>query len=487
MRADVQDPAGSILTPPNSEKPTPGKLKKVLARFRRDPVFFVTYAFNVEPTHQQAQILRAIAKPGAKVSVSSGHGIGKTAALAWAIDWFLLFFPHCRIPCTAPTSSQLHSVLWAELKRWHSVMEEPWKSELKVMKDKVIVVSDPDRFAVARTARKEDAEALQGFHAKNLLFIIDEASGVHDKIFESARGSLSTKRARVLMTSNPTRLQGFFWKSHHRNRNHWTRFQFSSEDSPLVDKAYVEEIREEYGDDSDYFRVRVAGKFPRAAISQLISLELAEAAARRKLGKSDYYFAPVVLGVDVAWEGDDRSVVVLRQGLHSRVLGHWRNLSTMALGDLVAQFEDQYQADAVFVDAGWGAGTIDRLRSLNRNPIPVFFGESAMEQKRFANKRAEMWVRLLEWLQHGGQIPDMPELIEDLTGPMKMFSPSGKIQLERKEDMKKRGLASPDFGDALALTFASPVSRKKPIETRLSLDYIQDHAEYEYDVLSLED
>lgn len=426
-------------------------------RFHADPVYMVRSLWGIDPTGQQKQLLTAAAKPGAKVSVKSGHGTGKTTSLAWLVLWGLICFDDVKIPCTAPTAHQLQDVLWAEIAKWHEKMPGWFRDQIEIKADRVVVKgAEKTRFAVARTARKENPEALQGFHAENLLFVIDEASGVPEPIFEVARGALSTKTARVVMCANPTQLTGYFYNSHHKNRDNWTRLHFSCLDSPLVDPSYIAEMAAEYGEDSDVYRVRVLGDFPRASVVQLIPLDLVEAAMGKHLRADQYNFAPKVLGVDVAWYGDDRSVIVLRQGLMSKVLGKWRDIDNMTLAGLVAQYEDEYQTDTTFVDVGWGTGVIDRLRQMGRNPVAVNFGGRPTSAK-YANKRTEMWCELKKWLESGGALPDDEDLRDDLVGPEYSFDPAGRIKLERKEDMKKRGLSSPDIADALALTFAYPV------------------------------
>jgi hypothetical protein len=435
------------------------KTKEVLRRHRVSPVAFVREAVSVEPTEQQAQLLDAISKPGAHVAVRSGHGTGKSTALAWLLLWFLCTHPDARVPCTAPTEHQLKDILWPEIGKWHGRLHVWYRENLEVSSEYVRVVGSSS-YGVRRTSTKERPEALQGFHARNLLFLIDEASGIPEQIFEVAEGALSTPGARVVMAANPTRVTGYFHRAFYRDRDLWVRLHFSAEDSPLVSKEWVRKMEEKYGRESDIFRVRVAGDFPSASVVQLIPLSLIEAAFGKHLREEQYSFAPVVLGVDVAWEGDDRSAVFLRQGLRSALLGVWLNIDNMTLAGLVAEFEDRYRADAVFVDVGWGTGVIDRLRQMGRRPIPVNFGGRAVNVDRYENIRAEMWCKMKEWLESGGALPPEEDLKDDLAGPEYGFTVRGRIQLERKEDMKKRGLASPDLADALALTFAAPVVRR---------------------------
>jgi hypothetical protein len=438
------------------------KLAKWIPIFRENPVIFVEKILHGKPTEQQKKLLMAIAQPGAKVSVKAGHGVGKSTVLAWITLWFLCCYTDVKIPCTAPSAHQLEDVLWAEISKWHGKME-PWFAQNIVIKaDRVEVRGmGKNQFAVARTARKENPDALQGFHADNILFLIDEASGVDEKVFEVARGALSTPNARVLMTGNPTQTTGYFFQSHNKNRDTWIRFTFSCLDSPLVDSSYAKEIADEYGEDSDMYRVRVLGEFPHASVLQLIPSNIVDEAMGRNLREDVYINSPIVLGVDVSYFGDDRCSIFKRQGLASWLLWYGRNIDTTQLATITANFEDQHNADAVNIDlTGWGAGVKDAGTSWGRNWNGIMVGSASSKQNCF-NKRAEIWWDMLQWLKDGGCLPNEPDLRDDLVGPQYFYSrSSNKIQLEAKKDMKTRGLASPDLAEGLALTFAVPVVSK---------------------------
>jgi hypothetical protein len=441
------------------------KLCSLVEEWQGDALAFVRDMFGASPSPQQAELLKAASVPGARVAVKSGHGTGKTTSLAWLVLWGLCCFDDTKIPCTAPTGHQLKDALWAEIAKWRAPMLEPWKSALKITSEEARVDTLPN-FAVARTGRKENPEALQGFHAAKLIFLIDEASGIDDRIFEVARGSLSTSGASIVMTGNPTRTTGFFYRAFHANRDRWTRLTFSGEESPLVTAESLKEMAEEYGRDSDIYKVRVLGEFPSGGALQFIAGSDVEAAITREMDPRTYAHAPVVLGVDVAWYGGDRSVIVLRQGLYARVLWTARECELAVLSGIVAEMWDRHKASAVFIDAvGVGAGVVSDLRMMGRAPFAVQFGGGASEP-RYKNKRAECWGRMRDWTAaDGGKLDLRPEYAErmkdDLTAPDYCYDLQGRLQLERKEDMKKRGLASPDFADALALTFAQPVAASK--------------------------
>lgn len=442
------------------------ELADLVMEWRGEPVRFVRDMFGAAPSAQQVEMLAAAARPGAKCAVKSGHGTGKSTSFAWLALWGLTCFSQVRVGCTAPTAHQLQDVLWPEIRKWRDKMLEPWRSAVDVTNDRVLV-RGTDNFAVARTARKDNPDAMQGLHAANMIFLIDEASGIDDVVFEVAQGALSTEGARVVMAGNPTRTTGYFYRAFHVNRAYWDCHTFTCVDSPLVSADYVRQMADEYGEDSDIYRVRVAGEFPSGGDMQLIHMPDAERAAARILRDEQYRFAPVLLGVDVAWYGGDESVIARRQGAWSDIVWRGRSVDPTTLAGIVMEHEDRLRADAVFVDAtGIGAGVLSNLLSLGRAPIRVDFGGGS-SVPAYLNKRAECWAKMREWLVSDGRIPDEQRLKDDLTGVQYQYNLHGKLQLERKEEMRKRGLSSPDYADALALTFAFPVKPRNEAFRRI--------------------
>jgi hypothetical protein len=250
-----------------------------------------------------------------------------------------------------------------------------------------------------------------------------------------------------------------------------------------TNRAYLDELVETYGEDSDLVRVRVRGQFPAQAVSQFISSEAVEMARTRRLQSFDAG-APMVLGVDISRFGDDQSVIRGRKGRDGRVILpiKWRGMDTVFSAGKIAEAINRHQPDAVFIDGGGvGGGVIDLLKAQNYRVIEVNFGAAAKDAKKYANKRAEMWGDLRDWIETGVLDADA-ELSADLIGPEYHFDKDSRILLEKKEDMKKRGLASPDDGDALALTFAAPVQRTDMWTSRTALSRGA-MARTDYDVL----
>ncbi len=421
---------------------------------------FVVDVFHASPTPQQKLILDALSKPSAKVAVKAGHGVGKTAVASWFSIWHCLFFDDSKTALTAPSSAQLKDVLCAEIGKWINKITIPdIRNCLEVNSMGAYVKGcEKTQFISARTARKEQPDALQGFHADHMAFVVDEAFGVHSNIYEVAKGSLTSEHSRCLLIGNPTVINGYAFECFHKNKRHWQTFTLSCLDSHLVSNDYYDEMLETYGKDSDVYKIRVLGEFPNASITQFIPLDVVNNAFGRHIREHEFDFAPVVIACDPAWFGSDKTTIYLRQGLMSKKLWECRQKDSQTIAGQIAEFEDQYNSDATFIDAGMGNGIIDCLRGWKRKPIPVYFASSSTSPM-YANKRAQMWGDMKTWLKEGCIPPDN-DLKDDLVAPEYHHNLKGQILLEKKEDMRKRGLHSPDDADALALTFAFPVAKK---------------------------
>ena len=352
------------------------------------PVEFVEDLLHVTPDPKQAAILRSVSE-NQMTSVRSGHGIGKSAVEAWAVIWFMATRPFPKIPCTAPTQHQLFDILWAEVSKWLR-NNKALEREIVWTKEKVYMKQYPEEwFAVARTASKPDA--LQGFHADDILYIIDEASGVDDRVFEPVLGALSTPGARLLMCGNPTQLSGFFYDSHHKNRSSYATFHVDGRDSSRVSEDFIRTIITMYGEDSDVFRVRVAGDFPKQENDVYIPLPLVEKSIMTDW-KEPEHPALIHIGCDVARFGDDKTVIGYK--VNEKVTFHKRRSGqdTMKTADdiielgetLVRRYKYKKTIPVKVDDSGVGGGVVDRLRQIQRGQperfwwldvIPVIFGQ----------------------------------------------------------------------------------------------------------------
>lgn len=401
-------------------------------------------------------------------AVASGHGIGKSALVSWLIAWALATCEDTKVVLTANTEPQLRTKTWPEISKWFRLLIcAPWFR----VQGMSIVSSAPGHEKTWRcdavTWSEDNLEAFAGLHNKDkrIVLIFDEASGIHDRVWEVAEGAMTDADTEILwcVFGNPTQPQGRFFECFGRLRHRWHGIQVDSRTVPGTNLAQFATWVEDYGEDSDFVRVRVRGVFPRAGSSQFIGTDLVDAAAKREAAA--ILTDALVLGVDVARFGSDQSVIWFRKGRDARSIPpiKLRGVDTMQLAARVVDEARRWNADGVFIDeTGIGAGVVDRCRQLKLEVVGVNNGSTAdratfdADATKYANKGAEMWGNLREWLK-GGAIPDDVELVPELTGRQYGFNADNAIQLERKDDMRKRGLASPDNADALALTFAYPV------------------------------
>ena len=447
-------------------------------RYQNNPVMFVDEVLGVTPDKWQIKFLMAIAKGNRRVSVRSGHGVGKSTASAWAMLWYFMTRSPVKVVVTAPTSSQLFDAMFAELKRWVLQMPQPLQDLVTVKQDRIVFNAAPDEmFISARTSRAEQPEALQGIHSDNVMLVADEASGVPEQVFEAAAGSMSGHNAVTLLLGNPTRSSGFFYDTHNRLSSEWVTFRVSCEDSPRVSTEYISEMASRYGEESNAYRIRVLGEFPRSDDDTIISMELIEAAKNRDVAPTQY--APMIWGLDVARFGSDSSSLTKRKGNTvteaSRV---WRNLDLMQLtGAVVAEYEAQKQEDkpeSIMVDSiGLGAGVVDRLKELGLPAVGINVSESPSfsPNQTYANLKAELWYKAKAWFEKRDcRIPDDSRLTAELATVRYTFSSTGKTRVESKEDIKKRGLKSPDC--FVAGTMIKTPNGQRPIESLRSGDWV---------------
>jgi hypothetical protein len=329
-------------------------------------------------------------------------------------------------------------------------------------------------FAAAVPNTPHGAEGFAGAHEKYILQIFDEASAIDRAIWETAEGATATDGGyrKWLVWGNPTRTTGAFFDCFHRNRHRWHTKYIDTRNCKYADQSQIAQWIEDYGEDSDFVRIRVKGQFPRAGSTQLISTEVVTQATIRE--NIVPFGAVKLFGVDVARFGDDQTVICRRQGRKLEELHKYRGLDTMETAAKVAELSNLYEPDAIMIDeVGVGGGVVDRLKQLGFDVIPVNSANTADDTRMYKNKRAEMWGRMRDWLVTA-DIPDDRDLCADLSGPEYGYDEKMRIVLEKKTDMKKRGLASPDSADALALTFAYPTP---PVTTYRYEDLVPEWAE----------
>lgn len=423
-------------------------------------VYDILRVEKIDP--QQEKVLRAIETERA-VAVKAGHGVGKTAVESWVCNWFMFTRPNCRIPCTAPTGAQLNDILWPEIKKWY---DNSYLSDYDLFewtKRRFSFNDDNYKdtwFAVPRSTNKP--ENLQGFHAEEVLFIIDEASGVPQNIMEVVEGALTNDGAKLIMFGNPTQITGTFYDAFNKDRKFFCGITLNSEESTLVSKEYVERIYNKYGKHSNVARVRVRGEFPTQEPDTIIPINLVEKAAMTEVeGKSDY----IDIGVDVARFGDDETTFYVRRGMEiieHHIQYHKRTTQVSSFAATLAKKYNTHYTVRIKVDSGsMGAGVIDELLNknlLNTDIYEIGFGENAVDEEKYYNRATELYFNFRDILEKNQvYIPNDEELRNQLAArKYTIDSKKDRFRIEPKDQFKKRTGNSPDRADGLVLCFYNP-------------------------------
>lgn len=473
------------------------QLTEEIAEFYDDPFGFVMYIFpwgvpgtdledETGPDVWQAEQLirvgeafKADPETTIREATSSGHGIGKTAEVAWIIYWAMSTRPHLSGVITANTTSQLSTKTWRELALWHKrALNKHW---FKWTATKFFHIDHPETWFCAAVPNTEhNSESFAGLHAKHVLVIYDEASAIPDKIWEVTEGAMTTPRAMWFAYGNPTRNVGRFRECFDNDSRRWTTRQIDSRTCKKTNKKELEDWIQTYGIDSDFCRVRIRGVFPRTGSMQFIDSDTVDRCMMWEAPYEVYYLMPKVIGVDVARYGDDKTVITIRQGRKILEMRKFRELDTMQVAAQVVFAIREHNPAVTFVDGvGLGAGVVDRLRQLGHSVVEVNAGERPYDEETYFNKRAEMWDRMRKWLKAGADIPNDTDLRQGLIGLEYGFTDakSGELlRLERKADMKRRGLNSPDEGDSISMTFAEEIGE-------IAANYFEPQDQFEPDYL----
>jgi hypothetical protein len=482
-------------TPAAISAASPAEIAKAVGRFRHDALGYVEYAFpwgqpgtalehETGPEPWQSEILQALGDglhkgklepdEALRFAVASGHGVGKSALVAWIVLWAMSTFTDCRGVVTANTEGQLRTKTWPELAKWLALCaNKDWFTYTATSLVSARAGHDKTWRVDAITWSENNTEAIAGLHNKGrrAFALFDEASAIPPSVWETIEGALTDAGTELFWTAfgNPTRSNTRFRECFAGGRfaHRWNPRQIDSRSVAMTNKRQIETWIKDYGEDSDFVRVRVRGIFPRAGTMQFIDSERIGDAVSRPLEADPT--APLIMGVDIARHGEDQTVIRFRRGLDARSIPaiKLRIPDLMEVASRVMEQVNAHNPDAVFVDAtGMGWGVADRLSQLGCSvAVGVNFANKAERtdggeaQARYANKRAEMWGFMKEWLRQGC-LPNDADLIADLGNVEYGYDATDALLLERKDDMRRRGLASPDDGDALALTFAYPVAKR---------------------------
>ena len=427
--------------------------------------------FGVQPDAWQVDVLDTFPHRRRQALLAS-KGVGKTALLAWLCWNFLLTRPNAKIAATSITGDNLRDGLWTEMALWQS--KSPMlKAAFEWSKERIVCKEAASTWWMSARAwskaadSSRQADTLAGLHADYMMFVLDEVGGIPDAVMAAAEAGLASGvESHIVMAGNPTHLEGPLYRAATAERDLWDVVSINADPedpkrSPRVSEAWAREQIAKYGADNPWVLVNVYGRFPPGSLNTLLGPDEVRAAMERMLPRSAYEFSAKVLGVDVARQGDDRSVIFRRQGLWAKERPRVMRIpDSYQVAGAVAHETDEWSADAIMVDAtgGYGAGVVDALRTMGRRSIEVQFA-GAPNKAMFVNKRAEMWWEMAEWIKGGGSLPDEPSLVRELTAPTYSFK-GDKILIEPKDLIKQRVGESPDMADALACTFAQSVAPK---------------------------
>lgn len=465
-------------------------LAKAVVKHRSNPLRWVQKAFEWSkgdladssgPRKWQSDILKDIgnhiADPNAKfqplqLAVASGHGIGKSALIGQITNWAMSCYPDCKIVMTANTENQLLTKTMPEVTKWFKT-----SATTTWFKTNATSIHGVDK-GHEKTWRldaipwsENNTEAFAGLHNKNKLIVLifDEASSISDKVWDVAEGALTDENTIIIWLAfgNPTRNTGRFKDCFGKNRHRWKTYQIDSRDVEGTNKEKINTWITDYGLDSDFVKVRVRGMFPSASLKQFISTEDVDRSYGKHIDQKSYDFAAKIITLDPAWEGGDETVIGMRQGLRFTILRTlMKNDNDIDVANILARICDEESPDAVFIDGGYGTGVLSAGKTLGYKNWQIVWFSAKSDDEGCLNKRAEMWKLMRDWIKEGGCLPLDPSLQQEIIGPETVARLDGKIQLESKKDMKARGQRSPNRADALALSFAHPVSKKKKTETQ---------------------
>ena len=434
----------------------------------RNPVAFVTKQLGADPWQKQREILNAVAQHD-RVAVRSCNGSGKTCIAAHVVVWWLMAHDQATVVTTAPTDRQVRQLLWREINAIHSAHAGLIGGSVSATKLEI----DQQRIAHGFSTDRE--QRFQGFHRRNILFVVDEASGVREQIFEAIEGSMTARNAKILIIGNPNSLEGYFYDAFHKNRTVWKTIHISAFDTPnlrseeatgnalgLLTREWVENARDMWGEQSPAYQTRVLGQFPSSAEDTLIPLQLIEAAVARDPAANEPGNQQTVMGLDVARFGNDRTVACVRTGRAVTNLEVFpRGEDTMRVAGRALRLAEETRVDAIVVDeVGIGAGVLDRLRETGRREaIGINGGKRPRNTERFVNVRAELFDALRTRFNQGDiSIPNDPELMSELASLKYAFNSRGQMILEDKQRIRRQGRKSPDRADALMLAFTPDAS-----------------------------
>jgi len=451
------------------------RLEKLIERYRGPGGCWLFVKECIRPaiiSRDQEAVLRAI-EPNSRLSIVSGTTVGKTALISWVIIWFVCCHAMGKCIVTSTEYDQVLKTIWPEVRLWTANLPDAWKTLFTITSERIFLgprLKDLC-FASPETAAKENVAAYQGKHGKNFIMLFDEAAGIANEIFDAARGSFSTPGAIWICTGNGNYASGDFYETHHKNAAYWKTFSFSSLDSPFVSQNYCKEMAEEFGVDSNMYRIRVLGLFPKHDPDTLIPFDWVQQAKERDIKPAETL--PRIAGLDPNGGGNDRVGFCVRQGTVARDFMFWQYADTMQTVGRVMELYKARLFDKLAIDViGVGTGVADRLVELGVPVIPVNAGSRmTMNPTKFKMLRDEMWWEARKWFEsaivrvEAGKHGDEKALLRfmhEVSTPKWKGESTGHTVIESKDSLRKADRLghSPDIADAFCLTFAQGIPTK---------------------------
>lgn len=447
-------------------------LAEMLTKWQTDPLSFFLLCWPDIFTYAKLEEIAEAIVEYKRISVRAGHGVGKTWLLARIAIWFLTCFKPSKVITTAPTWTQVEKVLWAEIASAYKTSRFPLGGDLLQTQWKI----SEDCYALGLST-KENMEnrdfgstKLQGFHSPNLLVILDEAAGVPKEIWTAATSLITGGNNKIIAIGNPAIPSGPFFDS--QKSPIWHKIHISCFDHPnvkegkiivpgAVTREWIEERKEEWGEESPLYKAKVIGEFPKEGSDTLISLAWIERAMTRDDIKPE---GPVAIGCDVARYGQDETVIGWGAGNYFDLASCMvKQSTTETTGRIAALVSEREAVIAGVDDTGVGGGVTDQLTEQGITVRPINFGAQAVDSKRFANLKAEIFWLLREGLEKDQiRLPNDERLKSQLASIKFGYTSKGQIKIESKDEMKKRGLKSPDRADAIAITYYVTTTQEVP-------------------------
>lgn len=446
-----------------------------IALWRHDPVQFVRDLFDIEPDEWQKDFLWGYLK-NRRIASKACKGPGKTCVLAWCCWHFLVCYYQAEIAATSITGDNLRDGLWKEMSKWQQkspflLSAFTWKAERIESNDHKETWWMSARKWSKSASAEQQANTLAGLHAENIMFVLDESGGIPDAVMAAAEAVLANEGGckKILQCGNPTHLSGPLYRACTKERSMWHVIEITGDPddpkrSPRISVQWAREQIQKYGRDNPWVLVNVFGKFPPASMNAVIGPDEVRAAMNRIVHQDSYSGFAKILGVDVALQGDDRTIIFPRQGpvaFRPKIL---RTPKPREIASTVAHAWEKWGADACFIDntGGWGSGVISHLEEWGYDPIGVQFASKASDPQ-YKNKRSEIIWDLANWIRNQGCLPYDEEFVEEATA-LTYFHNKDQLQIVEKDLIKEELGRSPDLYDGLALTFSYPVRKKTEAE-----------------------